>query len=118
MENHVQQFTFCLTHQRIEDQMSPVGLVCDCCKKKIYTNPPQGNCMSFWESQPGAYSLNREPCFIYTLIWDDFRIRSLHPPEATEDSRSINKEVENMKFEGPFWLDDFFREQDNFDQES
>lgn len=43
--------------------------------------------MTFWESQPAAYSLNREPCFAFTLIWDDFRIRSLHPAASDSDSR-------------------------------
>ena len=43
--------------------------------------------MCFWESQPGAYDLNRRPCFVYTLIWDDFRIRSLHPPDSETDPR-------------------------------
>lgn len=121
MEFSNDQFTYCLLHQRIEDQMSPIGLVCDCCKEKIYTDPPSGNCISYWESQPGAYSLNRDPCFIYTLIWDNYRIRSLHPPESNEDSRSLNRPVENPikpEFEGPSWLDDFFREQENFDQDA
>lgn len=80
--------TICLTHQLPEDQMSPVGLVCPHCKQRLYTAPPQGRCRAFWESQPMAYSLDGEPCFVYTLLWDDFRIRSLHPPHATEDPRS------------------------------
>lgn len=48
--------------------------------------------MSFWESQPVAYRLDREPCFVYSLKWDDFRIRSLHLPEndfATQESSEI-----------------------------
>jgi len=42
--------------------------------------------MSFWESQPVAYSLDRKPLFAYTLMWDDFRIRSLHPPDDDDAS--------------------------------
>ena len=37
--------------------------------------------MSFWESQPGAYTLDGRPLFIYTLLWDNYRIRSLHFPD-------------------------------------
>lgn len=39
--------------------------------------------MSFWESQPVAYTLEREPCFAYSLLWENFRIRSLHLPDAS-----------------------------------
>ncbi len=67
--------------------MSPVGLVCPQCKQKLYTDPPRGRCLSFWESQPAAYSAEGEPCFVYTLVWDDFRIRSLHAPESQDDPR-------------------------------
>jgi hypothetical protein len=77
----------CLAHQLWEDQMSPVGLVCPLCKQRLYANPPRGRCRSFWESQPGAYSPEGNPCFIYSLMWDDFRIRSLHPPESHDDPR-------------------------------
>jgi hypothetical protein len=77
--------TYCLVHQLPEDQATPLGLVCRRCKQRLEAQPPTGRCLSFWESQPEAYSLNREPCFVYTLIWDDFRIRSLHPAhEAIE----------------------------------
>ncbi len=120
METISSKYTYCLTHHRIEDQMSSIGLVCECCKKKLNADPPEGKCMSFWESQPGAYSQNREPCFIYTLIWDNFRIRSLHPPESVEDSRSANRYTEKtnkQNFEGPFWLKDF-QNRDNFDPDS
>jgi hypothetical protein len=85
------RYTRCLTHQLPEDQATPLGLVCACCKHRLYTNPPAGRCMSFWESQPGAYTLQREPCFVYTLIWDDFRIRSLHPVHSVVDPRSQNR---------------------------
>ncbi|MEX1232473.1 MAG: hypothetical protein WEB58_19660 [Planctomycetaceae bacterium] len=83
--------TYCLTHFLPEDQTSTVGLVCPRCKQRLYTQPPQGHCRSFWESQPAAYSPRREPCFVYTLLWDDFRIRSLHPPDDTFDTRSQNR---------------------------
>jgi len=79
--------TRCLTHQLDEDQMSPVGLVCPQCKQRLYTEPPRGRCLTFWESQPAAYSAEGEPCFVYTLRWDDFRIRSLHPPDSQDDPR-------------------------------
>lgn len=44
--------------------------------------------MSFWESQPVAYTRAGEPCFTFTLKWDDFRIRSLHPPHTETDKRA------------------------------
>ena len=44
--------------------------------------------MSYWESQPAAYSTEGEPCFVFTLAWDDFRIRSLHPPHSDTDKRA------------------------------
>ena len=89
MVNTFPNFTQCLTHQLPEDQASPIGLVCPSCKQRLYVNPPRELQMSFWESQPTAYALNREPCFVFTLIWDDFRIRSLHPCDSHEDSRAI-----------------------------
>lgn len=82
-----EQKTFCLEHQLIEDQATPVGLVCPQCKHRLYTDPPQGNLMSFWESQPVAYQLDREPCFAYSLMWENFRIRSLHLPANDFASR-------------------------------
>jgi hypothetical protein len=81
------EFTRCLLHQLPEDQMSFVGLVCPCCKRRLYTDPPRGRCLSFWESQPAASSAEGDPCFVYTLMWDDFRIRSLHPALSEEDPR-------------------------------
>lgn len=87
MEQHGPIRTRCLVHQLLEDQMSPVGLVCPACKQRLYTRPPRGRCRSFWESQPEAYGLYGQPCFVYTLMWDDFRIRSLHPPESHDDPR-------------------------------
>ncbi|QDU11683.1 hypothetical protein [Gimesia aquarii] len=75
------QKTICLEHQCVEDQATPVGMVCPHCKHRLYTNPPQGNVMSFWESQPVAYSLKQEPCFAYSLMWENYRIRSVHLPQ-------------------------------------
>ena len=80
-------FAVCLEHQAVEDQMSPIGLVCPCCKHRLYVAPPSGRCRSFWESQPGAWSVDRQPCFVYTLLWDDCRIRSLHAPGVEFDPR-------------------------------
>jgi hypothetical protein len=80
-------YAWCLEHQAVEDQMSPIGLVCPCCKHRLYVSPPQGRCRSFWESQPAARSMDRQPRFVYTLIWDDFRIRSLHAPGVDTDPR-------------------------------
>lgn len=73
--------TICLEHQRVENQATPFGMVCPDCKRRLYTNPPQGNLMSFWESQPVAFSLDREPCFAYSLMWENYRIRSIHLPD-------------------------------------
>ena len=70
--------THCLTHQLPEDRASPLGLVCPDCKVQLQTAPPRGRALGFWESQPAAFTLSREPCFVYTLVWDRFRIRSLH----------------------------------------
>jgi hypothetical protein len=94
MERALHEFTWCLEHQADEDQMSPVGLVCPECKRRLYTRPPQGTLRTFWESQPGAWTTSREPCFVYSLLWDDFRIRSLHPAGAEFDVRSCNAPVE------------------------
>lgn len=74
--------------------MSPVGLVCPDCKRRLYTQPPAGRLRTCWESQPGAWSLHREPCFVYTLMWDDWRIRSLHAAGDEFDLRSQNAPVE------------------------
>jgi len=82
--------TICWSHQLPEDRASPVGLVCPECKQRLYLQPPSGRCRSFWESQPVAYGLDGRPCFVYTLVWDDFQIRSVHPPESEHDPRSRN----------------------------
>ncbi len=86
------QKTICLKHQCVEDQATPVGMVCPHCKQRLYTNPPEGNVMSFWESQPVAYSLTREPYFAFSLMWENYRIRSVHLPEkdlVAEESSQI-----------------------------
>lgn len=93
MERFFPEFTQCLTHQLPEDQGSPVGPVCSLCKQRLYVNPPRGRVSSCWESQPGAYTLAGEPCFVYTIIWEDFRIRSLHPAGVLIDLRSVNRRV-------------------------
>ncbi|HBL47626.1 hypothetical protein [Gimesia sp.] len=91
MRNEQQQ-TICLDHQCEEDQATPFGMVCPECKRRLYTRPPRGNLMSFWESQPVAFTLDREPCFAYSLMWEDYRIRSIHLPElnvAAPDSSEV-----------------------------
>ena len=113
MRGNLSQYTLCLTHQLPEDQVSPIGLVCPRCKQRLYTQPPLGHCMSYWESQPAAYSAKGEPCFVFTLAWDDFRIRSLHPPHSDTDKRAkkikqIQKVTQQRKQRTPDeqkWLD-------------
>ena len=99
MSTPLHEFTWCLEHQTAEDQMSPVGLVCPECKRRLYTQPPTGLLRTCWESQPGAYAADGEPCFVYTLIWDDFRIRSLHAAGDEFDLRSRNAPVETTRIE-------------------
>ena len=70
--------TFCLEHQRPEDRPSSRGLLCAECHARLIEAPPQGAICSYWESQPAAYTLQGDPCWVYTLVWSDFRIRSLH----------------------------------------
>lgn len=94
MRNFFPEFTHCLEHQLPEDQASPVGLVCSLCKQRLYVQPPQGKGFSCWESQPGAYTLEGDPCFVYTMVWTDFRIRSLHPAGVLIDTRSLNASQE------------------------
>jgi len=93
MDHFFPEYTHCLEHQLPEDQSSPVGLVCPLCKQRLYVNPPQGRVFSCWESQPGAYTRMGEPCFVYTIIWPDFRIRSLHPAGVLIDTRSVNAPI-------------------------
>jgi hypothetical protein len=82
--------SWCLTHQRPETDTALLGRVCAGCKQRLYLKPPRGECRSFWESQPAAYTLDGRPCFVYRLAWDDFVIRTLHAPETEEDHRSAN----------------------------
>jgi hypothetical protein len=57
--------------------------------------------MSYWESQPAAYSTEREPCFVFILAWDDFRIRSLHPPRSDSDKRAEKvKQIQTVTQQG------------------
>ena len=94
MDVPLREFLWCLEHQAAEDQMSPYGLVCPQCKRRLYTHPPVGPLRTFWESQPGAWTVDRQPCFVYSLLWDDFRIRSLHPAGDAFDVRSCHAPVE------------------------
>jgi len=92
--------THCLNHQLPEDQATPLGMMCPCCKLILYTTPPEGRCRAFWESQPGAYALDREPMWVFTIMWDDFRIRSLHPPDSHDDERGEKaREYERFRLE-------------------
>ncbi|WP_417380477.1 hypothetical protein [Gimesia sp.] len=93
MKNEPQK-TICLDHQREEDQATPFGMVCPECKHRLYTNPPRGNLMSFWESQPVAFSLDHEPCFAYSLMWENYRIRSIHLPDQNVSAHEAS-EVES-----------------------
>src|SRR5882724_9088166 len=95
------QFAWCLEHQAPEDQMSPAGLVCPECKQRLYTQPPIGPLRTFWESQPGAWTVDREPCFVYSLLWDDYRIRSLHAVGEEFDVRSRHAPVELTAHQEP-----------------
>ena len=70
--------TYCLEHQHAEDRPSSRGLVCPQCYERLKELPPQGECHSYWDSQPAAYTVQGEPCWVYNLQWPDFRIRSLH----------------------------------------
>lgn len=70
--------SYCLEHQLAEDHPSPRGLVCPQCFARLMQAPPLGECRSYWESQPAAYTVQGEPCWVYNLTWADFRIRSLH----------------------------------------
>lgn len=91
--------TYCLEHQRDEDQPSPRGLVCPLCHARLTQSPPRGICRSNWESQPAAYTVHGEPCWVYTLTWADFRIRSLHwngdqgTSEHPSESNGVNADV-------------------------
>jgi len=75
----------CLDHQLPETEASPVGLICPHCKRDLYTRTPEGPLRAFWEEQPGAYSLDGKPCWVYRLDWRDYSIRSLFPADASSE---------------------------------
>jgi hypothetical protein len=83
--------TVCLVHQLPEDQPSSLGLICRECKLRLQAVMPQGRCRSFWESQPVIR--NGDPCAVFTLAWDNFQIRSLHPSTAWDELEREAKEV-------------------------
>lgn len=87
MDHSYPNYNQCLAHQLPEDQMSPIGLVCRQCKQSLYVHPAPGQRMGYWESQPAAYTLQREPCFVYRLKWPTGEIRSLHPVDSNVDLR-------------------------------
>ena len=57
--------------------------------------------------------MKRKPCFVYSLMWDDYRIRSLHPPNSQDDPRGEKaKAVPTQVADGNdsttnTWIDDF-----------
>lgn len=110
----LREYAWCLEHQAAEDQMSPVGLVCPECKHRLYTQPPKGRLATFWESQPGAWTVDRRPCFVYSLLWDDYRIRSLHAAEEEFDIRSRNVRLELAVQMPPENADDFESDAEEF----
>ena len=56
--------------------------------------------MSYWESQPEVYTAEGEPCFVFAMVWDNFRIRSLHPPDSDTDKRAEKvREREEKRWE-------------------
>ena len=88
LSNEVQKFlndlinptpSICLVHQLPETSTSMIGNVCECCKKELYTNMPAGRPMIYWESQPVAYTLDKQPLFPITIRWESHVIQSLHP---------------------------------------
>lgn len=75
--------TRCLEHRLPEDQPSPFGLICRKCHSRFVHDPPRGPCRGFWERQPVLS--DGEPCSVFTLTWDNFQIRSLHPSTALDE---------------------------------
>ena len=101
-ECRASEFLQCLAHQLPENQTSPIGLVCPLCKQRLYVRPPRGDCRGYWESQPAAYSLAGEPCFVHVLAWEDFHIRSLHPAGSDVDARRLRTDrrtVDDIEWE-------------------
>ena len=79
VSNCIATQTRCLEHQLPEDQPSPYGLICRECHARLREDPPRGSCRGVWESQPVLS--DGEPCAVFALVWDNFQIRSLHPPK-------------------------------------
>lgn len=75
--------TRCLEHQLPEDRPSPLGLICRECRTRLQRDPPSGPCFGYWESQPVL--CDGDACSVFTLAWDNFRIRSLHPTTALDE---------------------------------
>lgn len=67
----------CLTHQLPETCTSPVGPACPCCKRLLYTEMDASSLRSYWESQPGAYTLDHSPLFVYVRQSGAIELRSL-----------------------------------------
>lgn len=103
--------TRCLVHQMDETQPSPVGLVCPRCKHRLYAKPPKGDRRNFWESQPLAYTLDGKPCFVYSLMWDDFRIRSLYIGDYEDElSASRIPAAKKTALGDTGWIESILRE--------
>jgi len=110
------EFNQCLAHQLPETQASPMGLVCPLCKQHLFTSPPSGRCLTYWESQPVAYSPFGEPCFVYVLAWSDFRIRALHPAGSHVDPRGIRVRQTELDVRGAPHEDEAFDVEDDADE--
>lgn len=72
-----QSLSYCLTHQLPETGTSPLGGVCRCCKSLVYLQANTNVQGAYWESQPAAYTLDRQPIFVYVRILDGIKLRSL-----------------------------------------
>lgn len=97
-EAHFNTSTVCLTHQLPEDQLSSLGLICRECKAQLQAKPPQGRCLSFWEEAPAACTLDGEPYRVFTLAWDDFRVRSMHPPtDISNEAERLLSELASIE---------------------
>lgn len=76
--------SYCLHHQLPETGTSPAGPVCPRCKALVYTRPDTGKSAAYWESQPGAYTLDRQPVFVYVRQINGISIRSLREEPAIQ----------------------------------
>ncbi len=83
--------TRCLEHHLPEDQPSPLGLICPECVARLRRDPPRGPCRGFWESQPILDG--GDTCSVFSLAWDSFQIRSLHPSKTLDDLEQMAREV-------------------------